>query len=389
MTKRLLILILSVALSIIFTTCRKDPQFTDEQIEALYEEIKPLADAILLSDNPDWSTLAAQYKNRKEITKIEVQSQGFFIEFANKEKRGWIISQPLLSDKKSNQNRFFSLEQGFSKQVKNGNNPKIVLINTQFYECGREFNIDSARIMKDFFINRGWDVDMKDGDDANLRFFAENLSHYDAIYVNGHGIATLDHNWLQACGRMDLPLPNPNIMLIRTSPCPKIIKEDPYINEDFINDYYVNNSFPNSIIYLTNCQSLKAPNKLAPVLINKGAKVVVGWDESNWCGYDKGGQYVGRLLLRNMLITGGTLNTEFNNIDNNLKNENHGNYIARLQYYGRDENGSSGLWKGGTYKFPTETPPEPSLKITSPSYGAIYHCGDSHYYKQQRLSKKI
>ena len=382
MTKKLFILILAFAVTLMFTTCKKEDsnknKFTDEEIKALYEEIKPLADTILLSDNPDWSTLVTQYKNREEIIKIETQAQGFFIEFANNEKRGWIISQPLLSENKTTKIKgSFSLDHGFPKQVKNGNNSKIVLINTQYYECGREFNIDSAKIMKNFFINRGWEVDMKDGDDANLNFFAKNLSHYDAIYVNGHGAAALGHNWLQACGSVELPFTtsDPNIMLCRTSPCDGIIKDDPYINEDFINKYYDNNSFSNSIIYLTNCQSLKAPNKLAPVFINKGAKVVVGWDESNLCATNCGGQYVGRLLLRNMLISGKTLDTEFNNIDPSLKVNIFMGISAHLQYYGRDENGNSGLWKGGTYQLPTETP-EPSLKITSPSYGTIYHCGE-------------
>ncbi|MDR2970337.1 MAG: fibrobacter succinogenes major paralogous domain-containing protein [Bacteroidales bacterium] len=377
---------LVLAIILVVMGCKKElnpnkNKFTDEQIEALYKEIEPFADAILLSANPDWSNLAAQYKNRKEIKKIDLQSRGFFIEFANGKKRGWILPQPLLSDNKAAKIDF-SIEQVLSKLSKPQNviKPKIVLINTQFYEKGREYNIDSSRVMRDLFINSGWDVDLKDGEYANLRFFAENLCNYDVIYVNGHGYSALDHNWLQVSNNeigKNSYTSDPNIMFTRSnfSNDSNGIKDYTYVNEEYFNEHYSNESFPNSIIYLTNCQSLKAPNKLAPIFINKGVKVIVGWDESNWCWYDCGGQYVGRLLLRNMLISGETLNTEFNNIDDNLKNENHGNYIARLLYYGRDENGNSGLWKGGAFKLPTEAV-EPFLKITFPSYGAIYHCGE-------------
>ena len=53
------------------------------QIEALYQEIKPLADAILLSENPDWTALAEQYKNRKEVKEIDVDERTLTIEFVN------------------------------------------------------------------------------------------------------------------------------------------------------------------------------------------------------------------------------------------------------------------------------------------------------------------
>ena len=356
------ILFLTIGLAI--TGCSNhDPlEITDKQIEALYYEIEPYADAILLSDNPDWSTLVEKYKDRKEIKKIDVQSCVFAIEFISGEKRGWVKSQPLITEDSKYGAAISSLEKEFFNQVilrstsQNEKNPKIVLINTQYYESGREYNIDSSLVMRNIFNDKGWKVDLKDGEDANLNFFANSLTNYDAIYVNGHGYSSLDHNWLQAFKGNQSSISS-NTMISRTNSLNTTngIKEEIYINEDYFDEHYDKGSFPNSFIYLVNCQALKTPNKLAPIFVNKGAKVVVGWDEISICAHDYGAQYVGRLLLRNMLISGKTLETEFNNIDDKLKTNIYKNTPVHLVYFGRDDNNSSGFWKGGDYKLPTET----------------------------------
>jgi hypothetical protein len=56
------------------------------------------------------------------------------------------------------------------------------------------------------------------------------------------------------------------------------------ISEGFINDYYKAKSFPNSLVYLSACQGLRYPTRLAKTLVDKGVGVVIGWTGNNSIG---------------------------------------------------------------------------------------------------------
>jgi len=75
--KKISLLLIATFAIVFLLGCKKEPpeskktDFTEEQIEALYKEIENLADAILISDKPDWSSLVAQYKDRAEVKAID------------------------------------------------------------------------------------------------------------------------------------------------------------------------------------------------------------------------------------------------------------------------------------------------------------------------------
>jgi len=373
MTKKLLILILVFAVMLIFSSCKKPDEqqkFTDEQIAAFCQEIKVVADAMLHSENPDWNSLVKQYKDREEIKKIEANHNGMMIEFVNGEIRGWLIPPESLKinwDK----GKMMNVANGMKTHFDSKDKPKMLIVHTCYHENRPDANECIAELKAAF--ENSWDVTIKDKE-TNVEFFKKELAGYDLVFIIAHGSAVLDKTWITTSE----PASNNTGGAIVYLPGQVATGSSGYylVSHTVINDNYSSNSFPNSMVYLVCCQGLKYPTHLGKAFIDKGAKVVVGWNETNCLG-----AYSGCFLLQDLLIENFTLNEGINLLKTKTMSFASGwvvtdfthdyhnppsSHEARLVFYPPT---------AGTYKLPTGTP-ESSLKITSPSYGTIYHCGE-------------
>lgn len=370
MIRKLFILILAFALSIIVTTCKKntEPQkFTDAQIEQAYQQIKPNADAALLSDNPitEFEKLAKELKQMEEIKQVTTSERGLIVEFENGEIAVWLIAFvpdiDLVDFKQSH------APTKVNHSTKNSK-PKICLINQVYYDERFEYVHDLFYVIKGSFIDENWDVTVVNGEQFNLNFTQSRLNDFDVVDIVTHGINT---SWweLGTTGTFILigEKQNGKKEYTITVTLPemrnnKMVTVEYYaISSEFITAHYANNSFNNSLIYLVACEGLKKPEHFGKAFVDKGVKVVVGWDETNCIG-----AVTSKYLLYNLLNIN-NLSEAINLLQEEYKVDKHSNHPeARLTFYPYPT--------GGTYKLPIGTDPS-SLKITDPKYGDVYHCG--------------
>jgi hypothetical protein len=119
---------------------------------------------------------------------------------------------------------------------------------------------------------------------------------------------------------------------------------------------YSTNAFPNSIVYLVCCHGLQYPSQMGQAFIDKGAKVVVGWNESN-CFAD----YSGYKLFDYMLSNQNTLNSGVNYLKTLTRKLADGSAYTNYTY--DNHNGASHPptnmviypATAGDYKLPTES----------------------------------
>ncbi|MDR2231604.1 MAG: hypothetical protein LBE56_00610 [Tannerella sp.] len=298
--------------------CEKDgdkqTDFTDEEIEALYQEIEPLADEILLSDKPDWNEIVEQYKNRKEIKEIESNEDGLMIEFINGQINGWILPPPVVSDEILSSIDLTHLSNALQKQTSIRNTaqdekkPKIAFVNSNWYidKYYQKFILDMA--IPDF--QKTWDVEEIGGKNgANLDFFKKRLSEFDVVFLHAHGAIALNGKfWIETGEEANTNFwtnIKANIGMGKIAAInqkdyidnKEVITTHAFISGEVISDNYLNNPFPNSLIYLTSCHGLQNPNQFAKHFTDNGAKVVVGWNETNCIGILSGAKLLDGLML--------------------------------------------------------------------------------------------
>jgi len=139
---------------------------------------------------------------------------------------------------------------------------------------------------------------------ADIEFFKTGLQGYDVIFLITHGKVFNKKSWI---------LTNEVLFCHNKN---KIDKEciDDFISPDygtkenkpkflaishkFFEKYYPENSLQNSLIYFVPCCGLKHKSHFAKTFINKGAKVVIGWDEIHSIGIDAGVELIRNLLYR-------------------------------------------------------------------------------------------
>ena len=272
--------------------CKKDKdsnksKFTDEQIETLYQEIKIVADAVLLSDNPNWNSIVEQYKDREEIKEIEAHDNGLMIEFENKEVRGWLIPPPPLKIE-WDMGKMQNLANGIPKRA-TVEKPKMLIVNALYHE-NRKDVISLISELPPMFEHSGWDVTVKENG-TNMNFFEKGLAGYDVVFIIAHGFAGLDKTWIVTSEEA--------VGIVRKAIFNVLgqgISEYYAVSNTSINVSYSSGSFPNTMVYMVCCQGLKHETHLGKTFVDKGAKVVVGWDENNLRG-----AYSGLFLLEQML----------------------------------------------------------------------------------------
>ena len=287
--------ILLLSIGLLLSGCKKDkepnkPEFTDEQIETLYKEIEPLADAMLLSDNPDWSTLVEKYKDRKEITAIDANDDGMMVEFANGRANGWLIpTEPLAVNWDTEKLQNMANKQRSSLKT----TPKVLIVNAVYYE-NRPATMYYVEELSTLFNNNVTVADEL----TNVDFFKNKLSGYDVVFVIAHGNVWNNKTWIVtseiAKSQNDKGAASVKVRLGTTT----TLEEFYAVNDLFISSSYSEKSFLNSMVYLTCCKGLKYETHLGKAFVDKGAKVVVGWNESDCIGVHSG-YYLLEYMLNN------------------------------------------------------------------------------------------
>ena len=366
---------------LVLTGCVKEDDsskvVTDEKIEKLYKEIEPLADAILLSGQPDWSALAAKYKDRKEIKEMDVREDCFAIEFANGEIRGWLLPPPASTTDNHLKNDLLQLSSDILEKIQTKSNtleektPSIAFVNSNWHISEGYKDYISDIVIPAF--NKTWSVTEANGKrGATLDFFANKLSDYDVVFIYAHGGLALNNKiWIETgeeatagvIEKIKVTLGVGKTAVFNQTDYvdgKQVITSHVFISGDFISDNYAGSPFPNSFIYLASCHGLQYPEKFAKHFVDHGAKVVAGWNETNCIGLIAGAS----LLYDYMFIDRYNLADAITRMPNEAKINNHRNssaanpqclppnpHYAELVYYGRDEGSNqSGLYKGGDYR---------------------------------------
>jgi len=345
-------------LSLVFSFgCKKEKIITDELIEKVYQQIKPDADAALLSDNPiaEFEMLAKELEKMEEVKQVATSERGLIIEFTNGKVVVWLI--PFVPDENFEVLQQPSRLQALYKANLSTNSistPKICLVNQVYDDEQFEYTHEIFRVMKESFIDENWEATVINGGQFTLNFTQNQLNDFDVVCIVTHGV-NIGNWWESFIYQMNLgtyiltgekesdnkKLTIPvTISEVRNNK--KVTVTYYAIPSEYITEYYAANSFQNSLIYLAACEGLKNPEHFGKAFVDKGVKVVVGWDETNCLG-----AIVCKDLMYN-LLDGITLSEAFNMLPENKKIDNangtNQHPTARLTFYP--------ISSGGDYKLP-------------------------------------
>jgi uncharacterized protein YfaP (DUF2135 family) len=182
-------------------------------------------------------------------------------------------------------------------------NTSAVLINQQFGDEGRQYCRDVITFLTTKFQARGFTVTTKNGSQANVNFFKTGLSAYGAVFYIAHGTYDGTNTW--QCtgeeGTLDSLMSKypaewkSNQLTILTvhekrGGVNQVVRFYSFSSR-LVDSMYVANAFPRSMIYLVACQGMKN-GQVGTSFVNKGARAVIGWDETNCLG-----QSTGKLLF--------------------------------------------------------------------------------------------
>jgi len=370
-----MLITIAIAVGIMFATCKKnvenDPNPNDpltekekQEIISNYEEIDKKASKILLEDGTveDFEKLVPEIQNYPMVEKVWVESNSLWIKF----KKGGVICWNIINEDIVPP----YIELNIKSKVNGTSNNKVCLINQQFNDENRPFCREIITELNGEFRNNGFDVTIKNGEQANVNFFKNDFNKYGVIYCITHGCYDTENKvaWLFTGDENTDKLYFEYYDFTKNKQMGESIYKEKregkektvhyiMISNKFFDVTYTQNSFPNTMFYWTACQGMKTDD-LGKVLSKKGAGVTIGWNEINCSG-----KFVGIPLFKS-LLNGFTLQEAFDALPAESKVD----YCAvasgaKLVYYPTS---------GGNMKLSSEN----GLKITSPKYGTIYHCGE-------------
>jgi hypothetical protein len=291
----------------------------EEKVEKAYQKIKLTADSILLSDDPiaGFEKMKEKYKQSKKyefVKDMEVTDVGFFIELTNGYTKGWLIvpsdvQTSTYSSPKQVLDKISDL-----KSTGYGPKKKIAIVNCRSNDFVNRNDI--AYEIASLFDNKDWEVVPIYGKQANLNFFRTKLNEYDVVYIDAHGFANSKRSGIVAGNSEERgytiltieeilsqqTLENQGDITIRVfggDSLPTKLSTEPIITGDDITYNYSDASFHNSLIYLTSCNILRYPELFAARLIDKGAGVVIGYDNNVSISPDAGKELLSSMLLNN------------------------------------------------------------------------------------------
>lgn len=320
-----------------------------QEILAFNTRISDTLDILLVSDEPlvGFNNVIDYIKAEALVADVYVSGHVCYVEYVDGSMASWCVTPEMtvppfidISNKTDEgaELTFISREVG---------NKKVALIDAQSEDERRiERHTQIFDVLSEKFEERGFEVEVKKGEEADVEFFGENLDEYGTIFYFSHGSFDPKHSltWVNTGERYrDGRLiglyrdkwrewfRSKKIQIMTTEEMINgELKTVKYwaISNEFIETHYEVGSFPNSIIYAVACQGLTSPEKeMAKAFTEAGAGVVIGWNETN-----SQGQAVGKLLFE-YLLGGETVGTAFDLLPDEAKREEEDGLIAELVYY--------------------------------------------------------
>lgn len=315
--KFLLVIVLSFSLIFGFIACNKDnedenqpegntPTTTElteadkQEIITSYNNIAAVADPILMSDNPieQLNQNLQFFSGQAGVENVWIADNSLFVKFTKGNVVSWYVTPDFIVPPYI----------GGSKEISDRTpvgNTKVCLINQVFTDERFTSCIDVINHLEEEFTDNEFEVDVKNGSEANLSLYANDMSAYGTIFYISHGSFDGTRTWLFTGEEADEPdgimeeLLNDLLTFWlegKISVGSITEKRDgnmeviPYytFSDKYVESSYSAGDFPNSLIYLVACQSFKSTTQLAEAYHGKGAGVIIGWDETNCIGHTTG-----------------------------------------------------------------------------------------------------
>ena len=288
---------------------------TEEQKAAIrsgYQAIAGSADTVLVSSNPlaGLQSRLATYQANTNVETAWITGNTLFVKFKNGGTINWTVPSSLVVPPYDGPvGREFDQSSCLLKPSERVGNTNALLINAQYGDESRQYNRDLVTYLAGKFQARGFTVTTKNGSAAGVSFFSTGLKQYGTIFYISHGCYDGTNTWqttgeegtldtlmaryptLWTSGQLSI-----GTVTEKRNGTFKAIKLYMF-SQKLIDSMYAANDFPKSMIYLVACQGLKNPGRQVAVsFVNKGARGIIGWDETNCLGQSTGKKLFTTLL---------------------------------------------------------------------------------------------
>ena len=339
----MMLILLSVAL---IAGCKKDSGPTNtgggggsgtlteqekQAIRAGYAAVSASADTLMLSNDPIAGLQAqlASYQANPNVQAAWITGQALFVTFKSGGTLCWNASSSIVVPPYDGPAGIDLNEPScLLKPSERVGNTNALLINAQYGDESRQYNRDLITYLAEKFQARGFTVTTKNGSDAGVSFFRTGLKQYGAIFYISHGAYDGTYTWQTTGeeGTLDTLMARYPSLWRSNQLSIGTVKEKRggtfksiklyMFSQRLIDSNYVANDFPKSMIYLVACQGMKdAGRQVAVSFNNKGARGIIGWDETNCLGQSTGKQ------LFTTLLCGANLRQAVNALPAEAKND--------------------------------------------------------------------
>jgi uncharacterized protein YfaP (DUF2135 family) len=283
------------------------------QISQAYRTIGSSADIALLSTDPHSALQSslASYQSNPAVEAAWLTDNAMFVNFKNGGTVCWNIASDLVVPPYDGPTAG-ATESGncLLKPSELIGNSKALLINTQFGDESRQYNRDLVDYLSQKFQERGFTVTTRNGIAADVAFFKTSLKDFGAIFYISHGTYDGTNTWQHTGeeGSMDSLMSKFPVLwqskqlaiggAKETHAGAEKVVWQYMFSQRFIDSMYTGaTAFPRSMIYLIACKGMKdAGRQIAQSFFNKGARGIIGWDETNCLGQSTGKQLFTTLL---------------------------------------------------------------------------------------------
>jgi hypothetical protein len=297
-----------------------------------YQRIVTSADSSLLTTSPltAMSSRLASYQSDTTVQTAWISNSSLFVTFKNGGTIGWLAIPSLIKPPYDGPTQAeVASSSCLLKPSEQIGNTKALLINTQYTDENRQYCRDLITYLNAKFTQRGFTVTTQNGTAADVSFFKTGLKGYGTIFYISHGCYDGTNTWQVTGeeGTMDSLMSRYGALWqsqkLALGNCKelrggvwKVVKTYMF-SQKFIDSMYTGaTDFPKSMIYLVACQAMKDANRqVAKSFNNKGARAIIGWDETNCLGQSTGKQ------LFNILLCGSNLKQAYNSLPSEAKND--------------------------------------------------------------------
>lgn len=424
MKKLLKFSVVFLVICLALTGCEKNDQPEipqNEKIALAYQTIKVSADSILLSKDPigGFAKMKKEYEKLDGVEIIGVSKDGLLIKFINGAEIVWLVTNNGFANvvpiSKSIQQDFSNTSLRMSTKSSTSTQNALI-INQVYNDENFAYVKNTVLALKGKMEANNWLVTVKNGHDANLDFFKNGLSGYDALFIITHGVniygfgaelaglfgyqggatymitgetATNIEFWLSYFDKNEGSAYSfdvfvgrlPEIHIVNGEK--KEVTVDYYgIKPKYITKHYSTSSFSNCWVYNGCCYGMGSKGNqdltLAKAFVENGAKIYFGWEEANCLGPISGYHLFSQLLLgntfeetwsylnnykiegetfKNLLMQFMPVSEEWSNLDNSKING------TLLQYESYENNTLDG---SATLKYYTKDPNINNIRLVEP-----------------------